>query len=163
MQRDKIRDICNCPTFLLAVGGPWLCVLGGVITKDVIVQRLTSMEWAVAASTEDDAQVLKVAKILWALRESLKELKAFYKTLIIPTSPKPLTGTHPQFYPSPTTFEFKGKTITYRYLEPLQPHATCITYKAEVINIPAGCQGLPFKEGSCVIVKFVLRYGEDAH
>lgn len=134
-----------------------------MITKDVIVQRLTSMEWTVASSTEDDVQVLKVANILWALRESLKELKEFYKTLIIPTSPEPLSDTHPRFYPSPTTFEFKGQTITFRYLEPLQPHATCVTYKAEIIKVPPGCQGLPFKEGSHVVVKFVSRYGEDVH
>lgn len=53
--------------FLLAVGGPLLCVLGGMITKDVIVQCLTSMEWTVTSSTEDDVQVLKVANILWVL------------------------------------------------------------------------------------------------
>ena len=62
-----------------------------MITKDVIVQRLTSMEWTVASSTEDDLQVLKVANILWALRESLKELKEFYKNLTIPTPPEPLS------------------------------------------------------------------------
>jgi serine/threonine protein kinase len=45
----------------------------------------------------------------------------------------------------------------------LQPHAICVTYKAEINKVPAGCQGLPFKEGSHVVVKFVSRYGEDAH
>ena len=121
------------------------------------------MEWAVASSTEDDAQVLKVASILWALRESLKELEEFYQRLVIPTSPEPLTNTHSRFYPSPTTFEFNGQTITFAYLGPLQPYATCVTYKAEIIKVPAGCQGLPFAQGSHIVVKFVSRYGEDAH
>ncbi len=166
LQRSKFCDICNCPAFLLAVGGPWLCVMGGVIIKNVIVQRFTSMEWVVCSSTDEDARVLRVASILWALRVSLKELGKFYEGLEVLNSPstyQPLTNGHPRFYPIPTTFPFKGKTVIFHYLEALQPDSTCVTFKAEIIDVPSNCEDFPFRKGSFVVVKFVSRYGNKVH
>jgi hypothetical protein len=163
MQKSGIRNLCNCPSLLLAVGGPWLCVMGGVITKDVIVQRLTSMEWVAYSSTEEDARVLKVASILWAVRQCSTELAAFYQGLADPVYTIPLDDTHPRFYPTPTTFQFRGETIAFRYLVPMQSFASCVTYKAEITQVPRDCEGLSLKKGSFVVVKFVSRYGEEAH
>jgi hypothetical protein len=149
------------------VGGPWLCVMGGVITKDIIVQRLTSMEWIVCSSTDEDTRVLRVASILWALQASLKELAKFYESLQVPNSSstlyRPLTNAHPRFYPTPTTFPFKGKTITFRYLEALQPDSTCVTFKAEIIDVPGHHEDFPFRKESFVVVKFMSRYGNEIH
>jgi serine/threonine protein kinase len=60
-------------------------------------------------------------------------------------------------------FEFNGQTITFAYLGPLQSYATCVTYEAEIIKVSAGCQDLPFAQGSHIVVKIVSRYGEDVH
>ena len=87
MQKKQICELCCCLTLCLAIGGPWLCVLGAVLTKDIIVQCLTSMEWLANLTTNDSARVLKLAGILWALRKILEELKKFYQDLADPLLP----------------------------------------------------------------------------
>ncbi|KAF8803065.1 hypothetical protein BYT27DRAFT_7260401 [Phlegmacium glaucopus] len=60
--RKSICEKCCCPTFLVAGGGPWLSVLGGVVTDRFIVQRLTDMRWMALSSTEEDN---RGASLLW--------------------------------------------------------------------------------------------------
>ncbi|KAJ6567373.1 hypothetical protein DFH09DRAFT_1156775 [Mycena vulgaris] len=52
---DGVRGRCCCPTFLIAFAGPWLAVLGAVLTDKCIVQRLTDFIWAyyVALASND--------------------------------------------------------------------------------------------------------------
>lgn len=159
MQKKRIRELCCCPTICLAIGGPWLCVLGAVLTKDVIVQRLTSMEWLVCSTTDESARVVKVACIFWALRKTLEKLKKFYHDLANLPHIK-LTDSHPRFYPFPTSFLMKAQTITFTYLHPLESHTTCVAFK---VKIRTDCKDLPFKKGSIVVVKFASKYGEEAH
>lgn len=64
---------------MLAGGGPWLTVLGGVFTDKVIVQKLTDMMWTGHSSTHEDAQVYNIARVLIALRTSLHDLTKYYK------------------------------------------------------------------------------------
>ncbi|KAF9254809.1 hypothetical protein L218DRAFT_1082170 [Marasmius fiardii PR-910] len=40
---EEIFRKCNCPTFMIATCGLWLCILGGVWADRVIVQRLTPL------------------------------------------------------------------------------------------------------------------------
>ncbi|KAJ1301447.1 hypothetical protein OPQ81_008705 [Rhizoctonia solani] len=35
-----LREQCCCPTFILAIAGPWACILGGVMVKHPVVQPL---------------------------------------------------------------------------------------------------------------------------
>ena len=161
MQKKQIRELCCCPTLCLAIGGPWLCVLGLVLTKNVIIQRLTSMEWLADSTTDDSTRVLKVAGILWALRKTLEKLKKFYQDLADPLLPHiKLTDSHPRFYPFPTSFPMKGQTITFAYLHPLESHATCVAFK---VKIRTDCKDLPFKKGSILVVKFASKYGTNVH
>jgi hypothetical protein len=108
-----------------------------------------------------------MARVLWALRKVLQKLKGFYKalepTLQSPITQPPLNDTNPRFYPSPTTFLMEGHKITFSYLRPLEGYSTCVTYQARIVNTPIECQGLPFKIGDTVVVKFVTRYGKTGH
>ncbi|KAK2463746.1 hypothetical protein APHAL10511_004239 [Amanita phalloides] len=46
--QPKYKALWNataCPTFLVATAGPWIVILGAVITDGVIVQQLTDYIW----------------------------------------------------------------------------------------------------------------------
>jgi len=139
--------------------------MGVVMTQRIIVQRLTSMEWLVCSSTDEGAQILHVASVLWAVRQTVHKLKHFYLDLSKAT-PQPvekLRSLHPRFYPTPTTFPCNGQNITFSYLGPLQTHPTCVTFKAKITDMPTGSTCKDLRKGSTVVIKFVSIYGEDVH
>ncbi|TFK31382.1 hypothetical protein BDQ12DRAFT_694237, partial [Crucibulum laeve] len=154
VDRTSMREKCCCPTLILAGGGPWLGVLGGVLTDKLIIQRLTDMMWIGDSSMYEDGRLYHVTQALVALREALRELKMFYKSLysqnIAKLDPK---LPHPRFFPYPTSFTEKMTTISvdFKYLKPLQDDARCVTFLAET------------EDNSLVVVKFVDRYGREVH
>jgi hypothetical protein len=42
---DIMRKHCRCPSIMLAIAGPWLCVLGGVYLENAVTQPLTDYVW----------------------------------------------------------------------------------------------------------------------
>lgn len=152
VQRDDVRSKCCCPTLILAGGGSWLGVLGGVFTDKVIVQRLTDMMWIAHSSTYEDARVYQLAQVLSALRESLLDLETFYKSLFCQDIPqlKP-NKPHPRFFPYLTLFPEGNEMVQFDYVKPLEDSATCVAFLAET------------KDNSQIVVKFVDRYGRAVH
>jgi hypothetical protein len=75
-----IRDTCCCPTFFIAVVGPWLLVLGAVFVDRIVVQELTDFIW-IGGHLFDDEKIKRVARILAALGKGLGELEDYYSKL----------------------------------------------------------------------------------
>ncbi|KAH8992599.1 hypothetical protein EDB86DRAFT_2932241 [Lactarius hatsudake] len=158
--REDIRQKCCCPTFLVATGGPWFGVLGGVFTDRFIVQPLTAMHWMALSKREEDNQVYHSARVLVALRNCLVKLQTFYRALEGPSTfiaNKP----HPRYFPYPTSFTAEDGTSTqFRYLTSLEEDPACVSYLAEIPNEPSTTRDSdPVK----VVVKFVSRYGKEVH
>ncbi|KAF9479210.1 hypothetical protein BDN70DRAFT_807394 [Pholiota conissans] len=155
-----VRSKCCCPTLMIAGGGPWLSVLGGVFTDKLIVQRLTDMMWIAQSSTYEDVRVYRFAQTMVALRECFNDLRQYYTQLYSSDIPSCLPNVpHPRFFPYPTAFERENGTITsWYYIKELHPanseemDPTCVTYLAQI----TGSQDL-------VVVKFVDRYGAAVH
>ena len=138
---------------MLAGGGPWLCVMGGVFTDKFIVQRLTSLMWMAESSTEEDARVYDAARVFVALRESLQQLTTFYKEIGKSRIPRVINGqTHSRFYPYPTSFTVENQTFHFQYLKAMEYHFACETYLAKLVDPPGN-----------IVVKFVSRYGKEVH
>lgn len=122
-----------------------------MFTSQVIVQRLTDYVWLGNSRVNDDDHVLRVARILYSLRGSIKELQNYYKDL----EPQPLEENkpHPRFFPSITSYQSNNKNVSFTYSSPLQMDETCVTFLAT----------LDAEREKKVVVKFVQRYGEEAH
>lgn len=101
-QRAPIRDACCCPAFLVGLAGPWLVVMGAVMTSQTVVQRLSAYEWLGCSRVLDDAQVFAIARRLYALRLAIKDLEAYYQFLSTPTVR--VGHIHPRFCPFITFF-----------------------------------------------------------
>ncbi|KAI5999722.1 hypothetical protein EDD15DRAFT_2193751, partial [Pisolithus albus] len=152
--RDLLLKTC-CPAFIIAHAGPWLTILGGVITSKCIVQRLTDFIWVPIHSTHDDDHCLRISRIFYVLQESIGRLESWYRSCNASgrrynlKHPMP----HPRFFPSVHTFPENGVEVRFEYTKPLEDDHTCVTYLAETFEAPR----------KKIVVKFVTRYGDDAH
>jgi len=61
----------------MALAGPWICILGAVFVDKVVVQELTDFMW-IGGDPYDDGKIQRVARVLGALGEGIKELEEFY-------------------------------------------------------------------------------------
>ncbi|KAF8120874.1 hypothetical protein EV363DRAFT_1406768 [Boletus edulis] len=138
-----VREGCCFPVFLIAHAGPWLTVSGAIITSEYFI-------WIPIHSVCDDEQYFRVGRVLYALRESVKRLDMWYRTVLKIDENPPISSRF-RFCPTPDAFLHDSKPVTFAYVTPLERDPSCMTYLAKT------------KEGNRVVVKFVTRYGADAH
>ncbi|KAG9310575.1 hypothetical protein JVU11DRAFT_9130 [Chiua virens] len=153
-ENSILRRKCCCPVFIIAHAGPWLTIMGGVITSHYIVQRLTDFLWVPVHSTHDDVQFHRIARVFYALRESIEKLDLWYKSLEAKPAWNPsVKEPHARFFPFPRTYLEGGNPVEFEYQTPLEEDVSCVTYRARTT-------GTNPKD---IVVKFVTSYGEDAH
>lgn len=149
VQHWFIREHTCCPTFLVAFGGPWLVVMGSIFTDKLICQNLTDMirlGFDRALLYEDCLR--SAARVLYALERGLIRLQEYYSSL--PTTQlDPLSG----FFPSATSYYDKVQQaqVRFQYVKYLEDSSTCVTLLARTAD------------KKDIVVKFVERYGQDAH
>ncbi|KAK2462645.1 hypothetical protein APHAL10511_005378 [Amanita phalloides] len=153
-----IRDKTCCPTFLLAGGGAWLTVLGAVFTDRPIVQRLTDMLWMGNATTHREDRLLHLARMFLALRDSIKDLEAYYENIANDQAMSAFSTAsnepHPRFFPYITSIDTtKLGPIQFQYLGRLQDDPTCVTFRAQLVG----------GSGKQIIIKFVTTYNANVH
>ncbi|KAJ7257355.1 hypothetical protein C8J57DRAFT_1436958 [Mycena rebaudengoi] len=145
---DAVRGRCCCPTFLIAFAGPWLAVLGAVLTDKCIVQRLTDFIWLGSGAVLNDRQCLRVARVLHSLTRSLGHLRKYYVALTSSNDPEPS-----RFFPWPTSFLSNGAPVRFEYLEALERDAVCVTFLCRTQE----------DQPRLVVVKFAQTYCSAAH
>ncbi|KAG9120965.1 hypothetical protein FRC07_003280, partial [Ceratobasidium sp. 392] len=142
------RHASCCPSFILAVAGPWMCLLGAVMLAQPVVQPLTDFLW-VAASPRSDRQFCRLAKFFWAMKLSISDLKSYYSSL-------PLEVATSRFYPYLLQYSVNGQITEFTYVRQLgDPGSSKTIFLARTIPT----SGSP-KE---IVVKFSETYNGDAH
>ena len=134
---NKIRSISYCPSIILAIAGPWLCVLGGIYHTKVIVQPLTDYIW-VGGDQFNEYRLHSVIRLFLALRAAISTLRRYYSDLFSGLEhPKP--GGFPYIRYCPLgTFTYESNITTK------------LLYK---VNL----------DGRSLVVKFVASYHASAH
>ncbi|KAK0196839.1 hypothetical protein F5146DRAFT_18803 [Armillaria mellea] len=148
----ELRECGCCPSFIICLAGPWLIVMGAVLTAQPIVQRLTDFIWLGTSPAINDVQCIRTASILRALKTGLDTLDDYYRDLVhLPLSSD---ESHPRFFPFPTSFQNANQPrVHFKYLQPLKPlDPACVAFLAEIIT-----------DKSKIVVKFVQTYGAEAH
>ena len=145
-----LRNATVCPTFLVATAGPWIAILGAVITDGVIVQRLTDYIWVGLDSILNESHIIYVARAFYTLKAGLKKLNSYYESLH-PTGDLP---TDSRYFPSITSYRPRGGgQVDFEYVGFLENCPDCITLRARTGKMPT----------QDIVVKFVDRYGQRAH
>ncbi|KAJ2921604.1 hypothetical protein H1R20_g15491, partial [Candolleomyces eurysporus] len=150
--QKALSEATSCPSFIISIAGPWLVVLGAVLTSSAIVQRLTDFIWLGNSRVVDDTHTLRLARIFTALRDAMARLQIFYERFTLPVEP------NTRFFPYATSFvERNGsssRTVKFSYKQPLkywEHPSECVAFLATT------------SDGKPVVVKFVERYGAKAH
>ena len=147
-QSTKLRNATNCPTFIIAISGPWIAILGAVFTDGVIVQRLTDYVWVGLDSTLNESRILRIARTFHALNKGLANLKSFYGKVQTQS-----WVAETRYFPSIISYPNGDECIHFKYLSFLEDGPDCMTLRARTLTVPP----------RDVVVKFVERYGETAH
>ena len=126
--------------------------MGGIAVACCTVQRLTDYVWVPFQSTHDGGHCRRIARILYALRESLELLDSWYEKLDVAPDDFQLVF-HLRFWPSPNAYKEQGTNtlVRFTYQGPLDRDYTCVTYLAKTHD---------YKD---IVVKFVTSYGAEAH
>jgi serine/threonine protein kinase len=132
------------PTFILAVAGPWFCVLGGVYLSQVVIQPLTDFVF-LAINPRDYTRLIWIARLFRALQLALRQLKDFYETVVLERSEH-------RFFPYARQYRTKDNaTVDFTYVESMTEEPTRLVWKATT------------DDGRTVVVKFVWKYNVAAH
>ena len=138
-----IVERCCCSSIILAIAGPWLCVLGGVFVDKAITQCLTGYIWIGGDPFEINKWFL-MAQLFTALKAAISRLDNYYKYHV------------PDLLPS--------KAVRYPFIAKYGAERIKFTY----INHPYQDKPLYFaklddKPDTLVVVKFVQQYNADTH
>ncbi|TFK95157.1 hypothetical protein BDV98DRAFT_598969 [Pterulicium gracile] len=154
VDRQPVNEYCCCPSFLLAIGGSYVGVLGAVITTNSVVQRLTPYTWAAHSHTFDEPEILELAHVFYALRLSLVSLATYYNTLSKPSPPPNFI--HPRFVPHFTSYRVGDTEHQFTYVRPLLENSmVSLVYEVETTTSNGAKKRL--------VVKFVNRYCAELH
>ncbi|KAG7094625.1 hypothetical protein E1B28_005449 [Marasmius oreades] len=165
-QRDPITDHSNCPTFILGIAGPWLVIMGGILTTRPIIQRLSDYMWLGNSRVLDEDQVRRVARNLYALRRATNALEEYWDSFVRPCHVKGCE--HPRFFPSFDSFTdihtHTHETVKFAYVKALEEGPSCVTFLAKKLladnNLDSGDGD---DRSSHIVIKFVRRYNKEAH
>ncbi|QRV79847.1 adaptin amino-terminal region protein [Ceratobasidium sp. AG-Ba] len=144
---SSIRGSCCCPSLLIAVAGPWMCILGAVYLDHVVVQQLTDYVW-LGHHPQQEIHLRRLTRLFCAARDSIVQLSNYYAS-ISGTPPRP--PDRERFFPHVRQYSTPGGgVIAFSYTgfidTPTKPVFTAVT-----------------ESGKDIVVKFAERYNIEAH
>ncbi|CAE6428928.1 unnamed protein product [Rhizoctonia solani] len=165
-QTSRLLDRCCCPTILIAIAGPWMCILGAVFLDRPVIQPLTDYLW-VGINPSKPQEIHYVARVFHCILEARRELETYYDDL----TSKDINNfpAQPFIFPHPTHFiDGNGQQVKFTYVMPLDipsPDVVSQLKRSEsqiTPNKPIYVAKLR-NSGLPIVVKFVESYNSDAH
>ncbi|EUC66950.1 kinase domain protein, putative [Rhizoctonia solani AG-3 Rhs1AP] len=142
---------CCCPSILIDIAGPWMCVLGAIFLDRPVIQPLAHFLWV----SEDPARPPElgyIARVFDCISQARDELEDYYRS----SNPPPLGKNTARPFPCITHYlDSTGQVVHFAYRKSLCPNnPEKAIFLAETID----------KENpKPIVVKFVQSYNADAH
>ncbi|CAE6423706.1 unnamed protein product [Rhizoctonia solani] len=142
---------CCCPSILIGIAGPWMCILGAIFLDRPVVQPLTDFLWV----GEDPVRPLEldnIARVFHSINQARDELEDYYEANNPPSPGKNNTSPFPYLT---HYLDSTGQTVHFVYQNLLcseSPEKSI--YLAETTDA---------ENPQPIIVKFVHSYNSDAH
>ncbi|QRV94387.1 kinase domain protein [Ceratobasidium sp. AG-Ba] len=155
-ESSRIRNLCCCPSLLIAIAGPWICVLGAVYLDRIVIQPLTDYI-LLGDHPQRDKHLTRLVRLFRAARTSIAELSEYYKTLELPpasaSSAHINIGNPARFFPLVREFQGpSGHTVKFQYEGPIdnyEIHGPVFAARTE--------------SGERIVVKFAEQYHIEGH
>ncbi|KAG8900890.1 hypothetical protein FRB99_005679 [Tulasnella sp. 403] len=135
--------VCCLPSSILAIAGPWLCVLGGVVLDHFTVERLMDYVF-IGGEWDDEPTVQRVARVLFALERGLGRLNEFYRAHNDPQRLCPCIRTYK---------DSTDAVIEFEYLRPFVGE-----FGSKLVFLASITSGRQRGHWQRVVVKFTRRY-----
>ncbi|KAB5590540.1 Kinase domain containing protein [Ceratobasidium theobromae] len=147
--KDKaLLKKCCCPSILIAIAGPWMCILGAVYLERLIVQPLTDFMW-VGFNPAKPLDLDRVARAFHCACLARDELEKFYE------NPPGRIGDSQQYFPYIRSYtDSTGTQVHFEYKDILED----VGFGGSIYRAQT-CQNPP----RLIVVKFVERYNSEAH
>ncbi|KAG6878678.1 hypothetical protein C0992_007692 [Termitomyces sp. T32_za158] len=147
MDQTAIRKLSHCPSIILAIAGPWMCVLGAIYLEKAVVQPLTDYIWLGGNVYDNKEQLLMTARLFTALEAAISNLQTYYQS-ISKRAKEPNLKAEVSEFPYITQYD----STNFIYVSRLAPdHPEKVVYEARL------------DDGQRVVVKFASRYHAEAH
>ncbi|KXN86844.1 hypothetical protein AN958_09580 [Leucoagaricus sp. SymC.cos] len=131
----KLRRESYCPSMLVAIAGPWICIGGAIYSKTPIAQPLTDFIWAGSKTSQACLE-----RVFYCLRAAVTSLQQYYTISLPSTVDEGPCG-------FPYVREYNGKSFSY----------------AEKLG-GEELQVFKVKEGDVFrVIEFAKQYNEAAH
>ncbi|RGB41703.1 hypothetical protein C1646_662811 [Rhizophagus diaphanus] len=142
-QTEKICNSSCCPSIILVIAGPWICVLGAVYLEKSVIEPLTDFILMKNCPEDDGKRVEELAVFFESLRLAFRTLDNYYKGL------KELDEAEAEkiqrFFPYRNQYQVDENEVKFTYLYKLTEEPTNLAWKAET------------DEGKFFIVKFTKK------
>ncbi|KAG8685675.1 hypothetical protein FRC11_010231, partial [Ceratobasidium sp. 423] len=166
-RQAKLWGWCCCPSILIAIAGPWMCVLGAVFLDCPIVQPLTDFLW-LGSNPNKPRDFAFLARVFECVIKAREELDSYYANFIPPKTEEAVFGA---FFPYPTYFIGEdGERVEFSYTTHLvrtRPELTSHLNRSKSQFAPDKVVFLAKLRDSSrptpIVVKFVQSYNVDAH
>ncbi|KAH8112359.1 hypothetical protein DFH11DRAFT_1744967 [Phellopilus nigrolimitatus] len=142
------RQRSCCPLLLVALAGPYLCVLGGVFAaRGPAVEPLTDLVLCLERPEDAGARIALLARTLQALRNAHLRLAAHYAAL-------PSLPADPPIFPYRTSWAAGDTRVEFAYERPVvdDEHSEKLMWFATMAHTHEP-----------LVVKFTKRYDAEAH
>ncbi|KAI0055196.1 hypothetical protein BV25DRAFT_1843129 [Artomyces pyxidatus] len=151
----SIRNASSCPCVLLALAGPYMCVLGAVLTPRPVVEHLTEYIY-IGAGPRTHARTTLVARMFHALRTAVAALQAEYAALARREAPD-----NSALFPRPSFRD--ALTADERAVVTGLAYESWFAYEGKADDDVRRAMFLARLRGAAVVVKFCEAYSADAH
>ncbi|OBZ65540.1 hypothetical protein A0H81_14478 [Grifola frondosa] len=137
-----ILNACCCPSFVISIAGPWMCVLGATFVNSVIVQPLTDYI-SLGGEPDYEQRVCAVVRIFHTLSGCMHDLNMFYSPLEVSD-----TLISSRLFPCFAFYIYGGAEVRLTYECTLLGKAVFLAFT---------------QHGDAVVVKFTESYCKAAH
>ncbi|ETW76972.1 hypothetical protein HETIRDRAFT_480384 [Heterobasidion irregulare TC 32-1] len=133
--RRNILEACCCPTILVGLAGPHMCIMGAVLLDKTVVQHFTGWMFIGEDRTTGLDQVNDLGS---------------------PGVDRLAQGRHfGRFFPWIDSYPSNGQVIKFDYIKGLQQHESCTTFLARKV--------VDGEKEELVVIKFVDTYSKKVH
>ncbi|CAE6450431.1 unnamed protein product [Rhizoctonia solani] len=142
---------CCCPSILIAIAGPWMCVLGAIFLDRPVVQPLTDFLW-VGEDPSRPSKLDQIVCIFHCINQARIELDHYYRAHYPPPPGESIVSPFPYLT---HYLDSTGQVVRFAYrksLCPANPEKPIFLAKIDDPENPRP-----------IIVKFVRKYNADAH
>jgi hypothetical protein len=162
----ELVNVSTCPSFLMELVGPAICISGAVYQDFISIDPLTPMLYLFFLP--HNPLMTQLARVFKALKLGLIELKEYYEQLM-PNPSSPPASLH---FPYPTSFHSSHQTFHFSYSGKVT-NGNGRVFEGEITQIDNNISMVnPFEYpydfskssvGDEVIIKFVRQYGTAGH